>query len=612
LNTLGTAFHQVWLVDFEFRAPTGGRPEPLCLVARDLVRGHEIRLWDEELRAREKPPYPVDPTSLFVSYFASAELGCHLALGWPMPARILDLYAEFRCHTAGLTVPHGYSLLGALSWHGVDAMAAAEKETMRELVMRGGPYTAAEKNAILDYCAEDVVALARLLPQMSDRIDLPRALLRGRYMAAVARMEHTGVPVDVVMHEALLANWDSLRECLIDVVSADYVLADGRGVYDGNTFKMERWDAWLTSKGIPWPRLPTGDLALDDDTFRQMARAHPAEVGPMREVRLTLSQMRLNALAVGPDGRNRTLVSPFASKTGRNQPSNSAFIFGPSCWLRSLIRPGPGRAVAYIDWSGQEYGIAARLSGDPMMMQDYQSGDPYLTFGKRIGFVPANATKHSHAREREMLKTACGLGAMYGAGPDTLANTLGVPRWQAQEWLRQHRELYATYWRWSEAVLNTAMLTGQLHTVFGWTVHTRPDASPRSFRNFPMQANGAEMMRLACCLATERGILVCCPVHDALLIESTIEDIDRDVEATQAAMAEASRVVLDGFLLRTDVKKVVYPDRYSDKRGAHMWQLIIDLLGKGTNLRTHAQDGCALVPPYPRTGAHPSILISPP
>ena len=82
-------------------------------------------------------------------------------------------------------------------------------------------------------------------------------------------------------------------------------------------------------------------------------------------------------LAVGADGRNRCLLSPFRSITSRNQPSNAHFIFGPSCWLRSLIQPEPGRAVAYVDWSQQEFGIAAALSGDTAMMEAYTSGDPY-------------------------------------------------------------------------------------------------------------------------------------------------------------------------------------------------------------------------------------------
>ena len=65
--------------------------------------------------------------------------------------------------------------------------------------------------------------------------------------------------------------------------------------------------------------------------------------------------------------------------------------------------------------------------------------------------------------------------------------------------------------------------------------------------NFPMQANGAEMLRLACCLATERGLAVCAPVHDAILIEAPAAEIDEHVAALQACMREASRIVLGGL-----------------------------------------------------------------
>ena len=55
-----------------------------------------------------------------------------------------------------------------------------------------------------------------------------------------------------------------------------------------------------------------------------------------------------------------------------------------------------------------------------------------------------------------------------------------------------------------------------------------------------MQANGAEMLRLACCLATERGIEVCAPVHDAVLIAAPLYRLDEDVAAMREAMREAS------------------------------------------------------------------------
>src|SRR5262249_35068471 len=160
---------------------------------------------------------------------------------------------------------------------------------------------------------------------------------------------------------------------------------------------------YLARAGVPWPRLPSGELALDDDTFRQVARAYPA-LAPLRELRHALGQLRLHDLAVGPDGRNRVLLSAFASRTGRNRPSSSRFVSGPGVGLGGLIRPGPGRAVAYVDWEQQEFGIAAALSQDPAMMAAYASGDPYLAFAKQAGAVPPDGTKHSHKAQREQFK----------------------------------------------------------------------------------------------------------------------------------------------------------------------------------------------------------------
>src|SRR5262249_31111674 len=160
--------------------------------------------------------------------------------------------------------------------------------------------------------------------------------------------------------------WEGIKVGLVARIDADY------GVYEGQSFREDRFAAYLAREGIPWPRLDTGRLDLKDDSFREMARAYPQQIGPLRELRHALSQLRLNDLAVGPDGRNRCLLSAFGARTGRNQPSNSKYIFGPSAWLRGLIRPREGRAVAYIDWEQQEFGIAAALSGDKAMRAAYE------------------------------------------------------------------------------------------------------------------------------------------------------------------------------------------------------------------------------------------------
>jgi DNA polymerase-1 len=147
--------------------------------------------------------------------------------------------------------------------------------------------------------------------------------------------------------------------------------------------------------------------------------------------------------------------------------------------------------------------------------------------------------------------------------------------------MRAHRETYSVFWRWSDAAVDTAMLTGSLHTTFGWHIHVDASTNPRMLRNFPMQANGADMMRIACILASESGVELCAPIHDALMICAPLNRLEDDIAKTQAAMATASKLVLDGFELDTDATVVRYPDRYMDEdRGAVMWDRVMTLLKK--------------------------------
>jgi len=294
-------------------------------------------------------------------------------------------------------------------------------------------------------------------------------------------------------------------------------------------------------------------------------------------LRSSLSDLRLNDLAIGRDGRNRTILSAFRSRTGRNQPSNSKYIFGPSVWLRGLIKPPPGHGIAYVDWSQQEFGIAAALSGDVAMQDAYQSGDPYLAFAKQAGAVPQDATKASHGPKRELFKQ-CVLAVQYGMEAPSLALRIAQPPIVARDLLRANRETYRQFWTWSDAVVDQAMLLGVIHTVFGWPVRVGERSNPRSLRNFPMQANGAEMLRIACCLATERGIEVCAPIHDAVLICAPLDRLDADISTMRWAMAEASRLVLAGFELGTEVKVIRWPDRYADPRGCGMWDRVCKLV----------------------------------
>ena len=273
------------------------------------------------------------------------------------------------------------------------------------------------------------------------------------------------------------------------------------------------------------------------------------------------------------------MLGQFVASSGRNAPKASQYIFGPSTWLRGLIKPEQGRSLAYIDWSSQEIGIAAALSGDANLLEAVTSGDPYIYFAKMANLVPHDATKHSHKAVREMCKR-CMLGVNYGMRAMSLSFRISRSVLEAQDLLTRHRRAFPRFWEWSDGAVRVATLFGHLDMAFGWRVHDGPDTSPLSLQNAPMQGNGAEMMRLAAISGMRRGVQIDAVIHDAFLIESAEDQLEDAVSAMQAAMRFASNKVLGGLELQTDVHRVRWPARYMDSRPAAkaMWDLVAGVL----------------------------------
>ena len=567
-------FDNIWVADFEFVSTSGNNPDPVvCMAAENLVSGEIKTVW---LEGEVSPPSPFSfsERDLYVAFYASAEMGCHLALNWEMPPNILDLYVEcrnlFNGHPTLHTTRSLINVASALRVSGTTT--SAYKEDMRDRIQQGSPYTPVEKKKILEYCYSDVAITKDLYRKLQSNLDIPRALLRGKYMAAVAMMERNGVPLDTKSFTQLKRGMDtgSLQKNITREANRQF------DVYDGVVFKLEKFEKYLRRVNMPWPRTATGRLSLDHDTFKEQTRIFP-EIQFLKDARYTLGKLRLKKIPVGIDGRTRTLISPFSAKTGRNQPSSNQFIFSPAVWLRGLIKPEKGTGIAYIDYDQQEIAIAAALSKDSNLTHSYKSGDPYLTFGKAAGLIPEDATKKSHYNEREKFKI-CFLASQYGMKENTFARYGNIPIPQARGLLRNHKKLYEEYWAWSDNVFNMANITGKIQTCFGWTMLTKYQKES-SIRNFPMQAHGSEILRLACCLILEAGIKVCAPVHDAILIESPLETLEETVKETQSLMSRAGEIVLEGFNVTTSAEIIKYPDRYQDPRGIDMWDKIGEYLG---------------------------------
>jgi len=372
----------------------------------------------------------------------------------------------------------------------------------------------------------------------------------------------------------LTERWDAMEMQLIKTLGKPYGLHDEKG-----SFSEKRLVRYLNSRGWAWPQLKSGRLELTEKVYKMMAQRHP-ELEPLRQLEYCRKQLKLHKLTVGPDGRNRAYLNPFGSRTSRNQPSNSRFIFRMPVWLRDcLIRPEPAWGIAYLDWHCQEFGIASALSGDLAMQEAYQSDDVYIHFGKQAGLLPSCATSQTHSLQREQLKI-CVLATQYGQQYQSLSEQINQPDIVGRELLRLHHKVYRDFWDWSDNRVNRYLNSGEQRTMFGWTHRFKGRPKINSVRNFDMQASGAEMLRLACCLGTEGAIEIGAPVHDALLIVSPLARLDEDVARMRAYMEEASRIVLNGFRLRTDQHVFRYPAHYSDPkgRGRFMLETVLKLL----------------------------------
>jgi hypothetical protein len=573
-------FDHIWHVDFEYRQNRNLLPVPVCMYAAEQCSGQEIFVWREELLKLRQAPFGIGPRDLMVAYSATAELGCFLQLGWRFPENILDAYVETAALTNGNRAlwPHKKwrpGLLDALQIFGLHGIDAGEKDEMRDLILNNETYDLDQRARIRDYNRTDGIATSALLLATADRIDMPRALHRGRYQKAVAVMETTGIPVDTSAVAELLDNRTALK--------LDYIERNGMGeFFDGTRFIEERLtdlilrNSWETH----WPLTPTGKFETGDETLSRMAGLHP-ELAPLARLHSQLGALRGSGLAssIGADGYARCPLRPFHTLTSRNQPHGRGRIFIPALprWLHGLIKPPVGWGLGEVDWASQEIGLMAAQSGDPNLIADFLRGDCHGAFALRAGLVTDDTEPEQRAIIRQKQAKPVTLGSNYGMTPYGIQQKTGKSLEWAKHIHRQHRVVYPVLHEWQDNVVTQARFDQRIESAYGWPMFVGYDTSTRSLMNFPAQAGGADAMRHATIVAVESGIIVNCPIHDAFRIMAPIEDLPRVMRDMDEIMRAAGAAVTGSFELSTESKaQVIYPNRQADlftpkDRGHRTW-----------------------------------------
>jgi hypothetical protein len=559
---------RVVFIDSEFDAKKGRgeRPGlPVCICAIEILAD------GREIEHRLAVPYPTRPPwdrgdpYLTIGFALGAEAGSMMHAGWPLPSPAIDLYAEYMvlhntemCRGDDGKQP-GPSLIQACRRYGVVSMDAGYKDEMRALAYTKTNHTPEEIAALQDYCLNDDCRMTlRLFRAMRPYIDFLRAPIRGAFMMQLERVRWRGIPIDMALFRRAKQHAPAIATKMRHEMNSKL----GAEIYFCGVFKRGAMFRLMHQRGIPIPIDPkTGNYSCATRLLKPMIETYP-EIKIFYEDKRMIDALGRFGLEIGSDGRHRFWLNPFGQKTGRNNPSTKT-LWGLPHTMRSFMKPGPGMAIAQVDYGSEHIGIAAALSGDPTLIADYLSGDPYRQFA-----AAALGISNPTTLQRQVYK-ACVLGRIYGMGADTLARNLGISRNQAQHILDQMAARYPVLNAWLERVLIKAAHMVPITCTLGWSLTASGrGGEERTFLNFPMQANDSELLRLVFARAGDLPIIGC--AHDSFILEDRSDRIKQTVQEMQEVMRAVSRDLLGGFELRADCdpdKDIVhYPDRFVDKR----------------------------------------------
>ena len=498
-----------------------------------------------------------------------------------------------------------YKLLGTI-------IDTEEKDAVRRIIIDGDRGEIIRNmSRIQAYNMSDI----RLLPQMLNEFYkvhrlhgfskahwLKAALLRGEYATRTAWMTRLGYPVNMTKVKAFT---DNVAEIIKS--AAEDCLASDPGVQSFRWNKSRRSYSvyekpikdWIKTQGIKgWRKTDKGQLSLSKDAFNDWFDSRSEGLAGAF-CRYLKTKQSLNGFVpggkkgrftdyVGMDGRARPYFGIYGSQSSRSQPGSTGFIPLKAHWMRNFIEVGRGHACCGVDYSSQEFLIAATLSQDDVMIDAYASGDVYLAFAKAIGLVPVDATKKSHPYERDLCKTLI-LAISYDMSPMGLAARLTLQTkktWtegQATDLIERFYETYDCYKEWKDEIQDRYRSEGFLDLPDGW-VMWGDNRNARSVGNFPVQGHGATIMRNAVRRAQDDGMEVIYTLHDALYIQYRSPNYSAPLrlkthmaDAFQEVMGVYGRTVpirLDAMAWSLDYKDmparsdgVLYLPEYVDEKG---------------------------------------------
>ena len=581
-------FKKVYVCDFEY-ATIGGELIPTSLAIKNIndpeaeVEFIWLRNHDGTIARSIQQPYEHDANNLMVVFLGEAECSVFHELDWWQPERIVDLYVECRNLNNGTLDGKGVFGLAAMAKHyGCETNYLEDDKTNLRERLGKNQVGEDEIETVKRYNIEDVLVTERLFNKIEKLYDKnysggivwEQALDRGQHVAIAAEAGRTGYPIDVEAWDKFINKFDDI---MAEVITNAHSITN---CFPGGKFNNKNFQELVESKSLDnaWPKTTKGQCKSDQDTLRIYEEIYEFKI--LKEALYLKGATKLKDLPIDRnDNRAKTMFWLFGSKTGRTTPSTSKHILNMAGCFTPFIKVPEGTGIMKVDYEQQEFVIGAVLANDDIMLEAYESGDPYLSLGKRSGFIPQDADK-SHPL-RGVFKTVC-LMVQYGAGTESMSRQMKKSIETAEMALQVHQREFSKFWNYQEAMVDKFTYDCKYATINGWT-YTLPRGSTfrewgmsegyseATLKNWIFQATGCEILRRAMRKVQDAGFGIIGLMHDELIVEHPLITVDPEgsKEIVQAAMEEASKEII-GWRIKTDATIIGPGERFKPKSEADM------------------------------------------
>lgn len=406
-------------------------------------------------------------------------------------------------------------------------------------------------------CAEALWNLYRPLKQELEKNGLMRLYNEIEFplCSVLYRMEREGVAID----ETQLAQFgDMLAQRITDCEQLIFS-------YSGEPFNInstkQLGELLFEKLGLPVLKKTKTGYSTNADVLEKLKNKHPIVPAIMDYRMLTkLKSTYADGLlkVIGSDGRIHTTFQNLVTATGRlssTEPNlqNIPVRTDLGAEIRKMFIPKPGYVLVDADYSQIELRVLAHIADDPVMQQAFAAGmDIHTVTASQVFSV---APKQVTALQRRHAK-AVNFGIVYGISEFSLADDIGVSRYEAKAYIDSYLAKYQGVRSYMKNVVEAARKCGYTTTMYGRRRYI-PELVNSNFNirqggerialNTPIQGSAADIIKLAM-IRVDKALRENYPsaklilqVHDELIVEcpeNCAEEVAKLVSSQMQQVAE--------------------------------------------------------------------------